>query len=257
LFVSRFGFSRVVAEMPKMMLSPDRLAARLEPQGFRLRDTQAVTNLIAFVRPSIIPRLYEHLNVHGQGKVGEAVYATTAVSGSTNHSCDECVSEEDLTLLYTLETDKDRHWTLVLNKQDAEIWEERLSRVADSQCRATAKSMGPSLRERLQPAFSAVDRYITKLGNLNDVFASEFRYFQEAPAGQRSEAERFASLIGNIGESSEDVQLACLVVFLFATDVEGRADAFRGKKWHEDANLRVRIYLLVDFIRKQRRRGSG
>jgi hypothetical protein len=102
-----------------------------------------------------------------------------------------------------------------------------------------------------------VDQYITKLGNVNEVFASEFRFFQEAPAAQRSEAERLASLIGNIGESSEDVQLACLVVFLFARDVEGQEDAFRGKKWHEDANLRVRVYLLVDFIREQRRRGRG
>ncbi|MBX9679589.1 MAG: hypothetical protein K2X38_12555 [Gemmataceae bacterium] len=123
---------------------------------------------------------------------------------------------------------------MIRNKKDAEIWEERLARVADSQCRATALSKGPSLLERLQPAFSAVDRYIAKVGNLNDVFASEFRYFQEAPADQRSEAERLASLIGNIGESSEKVQLACLIVFLFASEVEGRTDAFLGAKWHED-----------------------
>lgn len=240
--------------MPKMMLSPDRLSALLEPQGFSLRDADSVTKTIAFVRPSIIPRLYEHLNVCGQGKVGEAVYATTAISGSTNHSYDDCVSEKDIALLETLETDKERHWTLIGNKQEAEMWEERLARVADSHCRATAQSKGPSLRERLQPAFSAVSRYITKLGNLNDVFASEFRHFQEAPAKQRREAEKLASLIGNIGESSEDVQLACLVVFQFASDVEGREDAFRGKKWHEDPRLRVRIYLLVDYIREQRQR---
>jgi hypothetical protein len=253
LGVSRFGFSTVAAKMPKMMLGPDRLSALLKPHGFWLREVDSVTKTIAFVRPSTIPRLYEHLNVHGQGKVGEAAYATTAISGSTGHSCDECVSEDDLSLLYTLETDKERHWTLIRSKQEAETWEERLARVADSQCRATAESKGPSLRERLQPAFLAVDRYITKLGNLKEIFASEFRYFQEAPADQRSEAERLASLIGNIGESSEDVQLACLVVFLFASHVEGQENAFRGKKWHEDPNLRVRIYLLVDFIRDQRK----
>jgi hypothetical protein len=152
-----------------------------------------------------------------------------------------------------LETNKERHWTLVGNKQEAEAWEDRLACVADSQCRATAQSKGPSLRERLEPAFSAVDHYIAKLGNVNDVFASEFLYFQEAPADRRSEAERFASLIGNIGESSEDVQLACLVVFLFGPEVEGRDNPFRGKKWHEDPSLRVRIYLLADFIREQRK----
>jgi hypothetical protein len=83
-----------------MMLSPDRLRALLEPQGFRLRDADYVTKTISFVRPCSIPRLFDHLNVHGQGKVGEAVYATTAVSGSTNHSFDACVSEVDHSLLY-------------------------------------------------------------------------------------------------------------------------------------------------------------
>ena len=235
-----------------MMLSPDRLAARRKPQGFWLRKTNAMTTTIAFFRPSSITRLYEHLNVHGQGKMGEVVYATTAVSGSTSHSSDECVSEEDVTLLYALEIDKDRHWTLIRNTQEAEMWEERLAQVADSACRATAESKGLSLRERLQPAFSAVDCYIRKLGNVNDVLASEFRYFQEAPEDRRSEAERLASLIGNIGESSDDIRLACLTVFLFAPEVERRDDAFRGKKWQEDPSLRSRIYLLTDFIHEQR-----
>jgi hypothetical protein len=243
--------------MPKMVLSADRLAARLEPQGFWLRDADDVSKTIAFVRPSTIPRLYEHLNVHGQGKAGEAVYATTAISASTNHSCDECISEVDLTLLYTLESDKDRHWTLVRNKQEADIWEDRLARVADSHCRAISESKGPSLGERLRTAFAAVDRYVANVGNLNDVFASEYRFFQEAPAGPRSEAERLASMIGGIDEASEDVQLACLIVFLFASEVEVRPDAFQGKKWHEDASLRVRIYLLVDFIREHRKSGRG
>jgi hypothetical protein len=239
--------------MPKMMISPDRLLALLKPEGFWLRHVNSISKTITFIRPSAIPRLYEHLNVHGQGKVGEAVYAATAISGSTSASHDECVSEEDLTLLYTLETDKERHWTLVRNKHEAEIWEQRLARVADSHCRGTAQSKGPSLRERLQPVFSAVDLYIAKLGNVKAIFDSEFRYFNEAPAIQRSEAERLASLIGYIGESPEDIRLACLVVFLFAPDVEDREDAFRGKKWHEDPSLRGRIYLLVDYLREQRK----
>jgi hypothetical protein len=236
-----------------MMLSPNRLSALLKPQGFWLREVNSVTKTIAFVRPSTIPRLYEHLNVHGQGKIGEAAYAMTAISGSTGHSRDGCVSEDDLALLYTLETDKERHWTLLHTTEEAKAWEEKLAQAADFQCRATAASKGRLLHERLQPAFSIVDRYIAKMGNVKDVLASEFRYFQAAPAVQRNEADRLASLIGNIGESSEDVQLACLVVFLFASDVEDREQAFRGKKWHEEPSLRVRIYLLVDFIREQRK----
>jgi hypothetical protein len=107
--------------MPKMMLSPDRLSALLKPEGFRLRGVECVTKTIAFARESAIQGLYEHLNVHGQGKMGEAVYVTTAISGSTSHSGDECVSEEDLTLLHELQTDKERQWTLVRNKQEAEF----------------------------------------------------------------------------------------------------------------------------------------
>jgi hypothetical protein len=236
-----------------MLLSPDRLNVLLKPQGFWMRYVDSITKTIAFVRQSRIPRLYEHLNVHGQGKLGEAVYATTAISGSTSHSCDECVSEDDLTLLYILETDKERHWTLVRTKEEAEAWEITLAQYTDFHCRAIAEAKGPPLRERLQPAFDAIDHYVLKLGNVYDVFASEFRYSSNAPAVLRREAERLTSLIGNIGESSEDVQLACLILFLFASEVEGQENAFRGKKWHEDSSLRVRIYLLVDFIREKRK----
>ena len=239
--------------MPKMMLRPGRLSAILDRQGFWLRNADFVTKSITFVRQSTIPRLYEHLNVCGQGKEGEAVYATTAISGSTGHSQDRCVSEEDHTLLYTLETNKERHWTLVRTQAEAKVWENRLAQAADFHCRATAQSKGPLLRERLQPAFSAVDRYIVKLGNVNDIFDAEFRYFQEAPALQRRQAERLAFLVGSVGDSWEDVELACLVLFLFAHDVEGGEDAFRGKTFYDDPILRVRVYLLIDFIREKRK----
>lgn len=236
--------------MAKMMLSTGRLSALLKPQGFWLRDSDSVTKTILFVRRSSIPRLYEHLIIQGQGKKGEAVYATTAVSGSTSHSSDDCISEEDLTLLYTLQADKERHWTLVCNKAEVEQWERQLVLHADLQCRATAQSKGPRLHDRLQPAFAAVDGYILRLGNVNAVFDSEFQYFANAPSNKRREAERLASLVGYIGESSENIQLACLVLFLFSSDVEGIT--FGGKKWHEDSCLRVRIYLLVDFLREKR-----
>jgi hypothetical protein len=243
--------------MAKLMLSADRLAARLAPYSFWLRDNGIATHTISFVRPSTIPRLFEHVNVYSQGKKGEAVYATTVVSGSTNCLSDECISERDLTLLYKLETDKERHWTLMRDKREAEIWEERLAQVADSQCRVTSESKGPALRERLEPAFAAVDRYVMKIGNLHDIFALEYRYFQDAPAEKRIEAERLASLIGDIFESREDVELACLVVLMFASEVESRADAFLGTKWHEDADFRARIYLLIDIIREQRKMWRG
>src|SRR5262249_23500852 len=143
--------------MAKMMLRPDRLSGILNPQGFWLRYANFDTKDIAFVRQSTIPRLYEHLNVSGglvrrslgQGKEGEAVVATTAISGSTGHSHDRCVSEEDNALLYALETNKERHYTLVRTRAEAKVWENRLAQAADFHCRATAQSKGPLLRERL------------------------------------------------------------------------------------------------------------
>jgi hypothetical protein len=195
---------------------------------------------------------YEHLNITGQGQGGEAVYATTAVSGSLGHSQDDCVSAIDLTLLYALETDKDRHWTMLRTKAEAEAWEDRLARSADSHCRSTTESKGRLLRERLQPAFAAVDRYIAKLGKVTDIFASEFRFFQTAPEASRRDAERLASLVGSLDSKSEDVELACLVLFLFAAEIEERRDAFRETKWHSDPSLRVRIYLLADYLGRQR-----
>jgi len=158
--ISGFAFQTVVAQMPKTMLRLDRLSGILNPQGFWLQHADFDTKDFTFVRQSTIPRLYEHLNVRG-GLVGrrlgqikdEAVRATTAISGSTGHSHDRCVSEEDNALLYALETNKERHYTLVRTRAEAKVWENRLAQAADFHCRATAQSKGPLLRERLQPVF--------------------------------------------------------------------------------------------------------
>jgi hypothetical protein len=238
--------------MRKMMLNTDRLKLLLEPQGFLMRWADTVTKEILFIRPSSLPRLFEHLNVQGQGKVGEAVYATTAVSGSTNHSHDPCVSEVDHALLYSLQTDKERHWTIVTTIEQAQQWEDNLARNADSHCRATAQKMGPPLCERLQPALAAVDRYIEKLGMMSEIFDSEALYFTQSSDEQRKEAERLAFGAGHLRESSDDVQLACLVLVKFGSEVEGQIAPYREKKVHEDASLRARIYLLVDYLREQR-----
>lgn len=212
-----------------------------------------VTKTISFVRPSAIPLLYEHLNVYGQGRAGEAVYAKTTISGSMSQSNDRCISEEDDALAETLATDMERRWTLLRNKQEAVAWEEKLSKVADLHCRATAESKGSAVLERLRPAFSAMQLYIANVGDMHQLLASEFRFFEQTPTQIRIEAQRLASLIGNVAESTDDIELACLVLHCFAPQVEGAEDAFRGSKWHEDPQLRTRIYLLADFIREHRK----
>jgi hypothetical protein len=243
--------------MPKMMLSPERLTALLGPLGFLLRFADTRTKSIAFYRPASISRLYEHLNVVGQGKMGEAVYATTAISASTGRSCDTCVSEEDKALLFSLQSATDRHWTLVSDRKQAEEWERKLALEADSHCRSTAQSKGPALYERLRPTFGVIDRYIEKLGNLNAIFDVEFQYVSRLTGDERAEMERLTFGVGNIEESDDDVRLACHTLVKFGAEVEAQTNPFNGKKVHEDSNLRARIYLLTDFFREQRKAYGG
>jgi hypothetical protein len=235
-----------------MMLSTDRLKKLLETQGFSLCRADLVTKDIYFVRPSRIHRLYEHLHICGQGKKGDAVYATTAISGSSAYSYDSCITEIDRSLLFALEADVERHWTIVNNTKQAKEWETKLAKHADSYCRATAQAKGPALSERLQPSFAAVDRYIDKVGDVNNIFDSEHRFCFEAAEEVKKEAERLAFELHTL-ESTDDVQLACLILATFATDVENRLNPFLERKVREDSGLRVRLYLLVDYFRDRRR----
>jgi hypothetical protein len=239
--------------MPKMMVSPVRLSELLKPQGFRLSAADARTKDISFVRESSIPRLFEHIVIAGQGKLGEVVYAKTAVSGSTGHSHDECVSAIDRALVDVMETDKARHWTLLRTDEEAKAWETKLARHADAYCRATTRAKGPSLHERLQPTFDAVDAYLRAVGDVFAVFDSEFRYLTSVPQEHKDEVDRYASLIGNIGEEAEDVLLACDVLFRHAPEIEGSMRTIREKKWHKNPAIRARVFLLTDFFREQRK----
>lgn len=234
------------------MLSPDRLKRLLTPQGFWLRSSGSVTKEIDFVRPSKIPRIYEHLNVKGQGKIGEAVYARTAVSGSKNPHHDPCVAEIDHNLTFTLETDTERHWTIVRTIEQAREWEGNLARIADGHCRATTEAKGPGLYERLMPAFGVVDRYIEKLGKINDVFDSEYQFFSASTNEQREEAKQLAFRTASLIESSGDTELACLILVKFTFEVEDNLGLVRAKPVHENSELRTRIFLLADYVRECR-----
>jgi hypothetical protein len=165
----------------------------------------------------------------------------------------DCVAERDLSLLHALETNKDWHSTLVRTRREAEAWEAKLARHADAYCRATAQAKGPSLRERLQPIFDAVDAYLQAVGDVFAVFDSEFRYLTSVPPEHKDEVDRYASLIGNIGEATEDVLLACDVLFRHASEIEGSMRIIREKKWHKNPAIRARVFLLTDFFREQRK----
>lgn len=241
--------------MAKMMLDPIRLTALLEPLGFSLVYADSFTKNISFVRSSHIPRLFEHLFVGGGGKKGEAVSAQTSISGAFFITFDECVAErDDNALLFELGTDRSHHWTIVNNRDEAMAWEKKLANVADFHCRRTANMSGPALSDRLQSAFSARDRYVEKIGNATDVFDSEFAYFENSPLDQKQLASRLHAM-GSVSIGlSDDFKLACLVVAKFGSEVEGRENPYGKSKWHEDATLRTRVYMLVDFFTQERKR---
>jgi hypothetical protein len=240
----------------KMMLDPQRLDQLLRPYRFRVLLVDIVTKEIWFVRPSPLRRLYEHLQVVGQGKQGEAVYAVSGIAGVQFFGAifDSAVGEEDLSLLYALETNRDRHWTIVETVQQAKEWEIRLAEQAHSHCQATAKRMGPALFERLQPILDIVDSYVAKLGNLTEIFDKEYLYASRSSSEERKEADRLV-LGASSGRSqglADDLQLACLVLARFGREVEGHENPFAGKKVHEDPPLRARIFLLADLIHGKR-----
>lgn len=236
-----------------MMLSPNRLGVLLKPQGFWLRHYDPFVKHIDFVRSAPIPRLYEHLCIRCGGKSGEAVYATTSISGSTSPGARGCSSEADRALNNVLQTDAEHGWALLSNQEESKAWEKRLAIRADAHCRATAQALGPALQHRLQPAFEVVDRYIVKAGNLFDILDSEYRHISVAPNEVQSEVDRLSAYILNVGTSMQDLELALTIIFSFAPEVEHQADAFRGSNWHQDSELQLRTHLLADFIREQRR----
>lgn len=236
-----------------MMLSPARLGVLLKPQGFWLRHYDPYVKHIDFVRSAPIPRLYEHLCIRCGGESGEAVYATTSISGSTNSRARGCSSEPDRALNSILRTDAEQGWALLSNPEESKAWEQRLAIHADAHCRATAQALGPALQHRLQPALEVVDRYIVKAGNLFDILDSDYSYLSAAPNEVRREATRLSSYIPNVGESEQDLELALTIIFSFAPEIEHQADAFPGSNWHQDSELQLRTHLLADFIREQRR----
>lgn len=232
-----------------MMVKPERLSALLEPPGFHLIEVDKWDQKIAFCRSAIVPDLFEHLIIHGQGKRGDAVYATSAISALPHCYDDPCIVIEDQSLLQTLSTDPVRGWTVVLDAKQAKVWEVKLAAIANEHCRALGETKGPDLIAKLRPTRLALDQYVAKLGDLNAVFDSEFQFFSTEPLDRQKEADRLAF---EFGKTCDDVRLACLVLDKFAADLEGRPGAFRGRRVDEDEELRARVRLLSNYIREKR-----
>ena len=152
--------------MAKMLVSPKRLCRELVALRFNVRRSCTTTKEIDFSRPSTMPRIFEQLRVCCQGKLGEAVYAKTSVSASTNWVYDDCISIVDHSLMFALEADPERHWTILSSSDGAKLWESRLVRLADKAGLKTTNEYGRSLEKLLANEFATFDRYMVGIGDM-------------------------------------------------------------------------------------------
>lgn len=228
--------------MSRMLLSSKRLGSALKAQRFELYRSCTVTKEIGFSRPSSIPRLYEQLRVYGQGKRGDAVYATTAVSVSPSWIHDDCISIEDLGLMFALESDAERHWTLLADANDAKRWEKKLTELADAACRDTTEKHGDSLAARLRSDFELLDRYIDQIGDMRAILDAEYRFVENADDHERALVDQWS-----IGKG-DDWRLACHVSIRYGNEFIPAATAIFRSKLHESTQLRTLLYLLADQV---------
>lgn len=232
-----------------MLLSAKRLSFLLKNVGFELLSSNTKTKDIHFVRHSPVKNIFEHLHIVGQGKSGEAAYATTAIAGVRYFLPAACVAENDLQLLYALETDTSRHWTILHSLEDAKRWEIRLSEIIDSFASNTSVQKSSELIRRLDPVHHAINQYISLSGNPAAIFDREHAFFQTHSPQIRAEAERIASGSCIQDWSWDDVNLASLVLTSYGPQVEGKPDPWKDVVPIDSQEyLLPRIYLLSDYF---------
>ena len=189
-----------------------------------------------------MPRLYEQLHVCGQGKYGEAVYATTAISASPTWINDDCIAIVDRDLMFALENDADRHWTVLSDVADAKSWETQLIQFADTACTKTAEEYGQLLVERLEVGFGILDQYAAELGDMKSIFSAEFRFIDGA-----NDRERKLVDLWSIGKT-DDWRLACHLVIRYAAKLSPAPTSVLDSKLHDSATLRTLLYLMTDRV---------
>jgi len=238
-----------------MFVSTKRLDKLLNPDGFKLLFSNKHTKEICFVRNSRSNSLlYEHLLISGQGKLGEAVYAETIVAVVRNFPVSKLVAEtDDHELLYELETDKERHWTLLDSTNDAKIWERRLANVASLFAERNAEKRGLGLLTRLSRCIADITNYRKLIGDPFSIFDREYAYFMDSSSADRNEAERIAANTFVLNWAYDDVKLACLILVKYGTEVEQKSEPWRDvKPLDSPENLHPKILLLSDYISSQR-----
>jgi hypothetical protein len=219
----------------------EKLALRLRPYGFDHGYDCGIFE-IGFARPSVVPNLFEHLLVCGQGKHSEVLYAWTALSAIKHFDQDECVSIRDLDLMFHLERDADRHWTEIRTPADKKDWENRLIESADDACRKTSQKHGAELLQRIAQERLVADQFVALVGDLSTVLDREFAYLKETPHEQLQRIAYWS------WSHNDNRLLAGHLFFRLAKDIDERLLENCNCRLRENDSLRRLLHMISDHV---------
>src|SRR5262245_58408579 len=131
-----------------MMVKSRRILAALSKEGFQLHGENIISNFdMYFWRPSYAPSLYEFLQVAGQGKSGEAIYAHAEISILRNTTFGESIFLSSIGEGFPTYS-QTRKWTIIKNADDAIAWEREFTRIGPGLVHGLALTKGPDLLNR-------------------------------------------------------------------------------------------------------------
>jgi hypothetical protein len=220
----------------------EKLEPRLRPYGFDHCYDFGVFE-IGFSRPSVVPNLFEHLHVCGQGKHAEVLYPMTALSAIKYFDPDECVSIRDLDLMFLLERNTDRHWTEIRTPGDKKDWENRLIEAADDACRKTSQKLGAELLNLIAQERPVADRFIALAGDLSTVLDREFAYLNETPHEQLQKITDWSW-----AHKDDNRLLAAHLFFRLAKDIDSRLLQSCDCRLRDNDPLRRLLLMITDHV---------
>ncbi|MBN8603027.1 MAG: hypothetical protein J0M26_18470 [Planctomycetes bacterium] len=108
------------------------------------------------------------------------------MSASPNWLNDDCISSVDYSLMFALEADPERHWTILSNHDEAKLWESRLVQLADKAYLKMTREYERSLEIRLANEFAMFDRYVEELGDMHQFSSPSFVSLKTLVAGSKA-----------------------------------------------------------------------
>jgi hypothetical protein len=225
-----------------MMIRCDRISKLLKPEGFVRRRTGPLVKHCAFVRPDQHPSLYHQIDVSFVGRHGEAVVAHIAASVARSIRV-KGLSESRL--FGEIATDRDRGWSVIKTRSEADDWERSLARLGPAAAAGWVSEVGAILLQKTEGARRvARDRFARLVPD--EGVSSQIAEFERAmPPGVVAEAQRLATWPGvmQVSGAAEIYSLACLCVL----DGDDRQDLL-GQDPLANEEMMWRIQLVADGI---------